>query len=85
MHGQVKLPVLAMQARTVAEPIIATVSLMAESGLPCYGYGKPLVSLRERFHLDMTEAQAAAFMRNAISDAYDKVPALSSPMKQGKE
>eukprot|EP00884_Botryococcus_braunii_P016006 jgi/Botrbrau1/3089/Bobra.0070s0075.1 len=59
-------------ARAKAEAIIATVSLMAESGLPCYGYGKPLQSLRERFHLEMTDAQAAAFMRNAISDAYDK-------------
>ncbi|GLI63286.1 hypothetical protein VaNZ11_006192 [Volvox africanus] len=59
-------------ARTVAEPIIASVALMAESGLPCFGYGKPLVNLRKRFHLEMTDAQASAYMRMLISDSYDK-------------
>lgn len=36
-------------ARTVAEPIIATVALMAESGLPCYGRGAPVENLRKRW------------------------------------
>lgn len=46
------------QARTVAEPIIATVSLMAESGLPCFSRGAPVANLRTRFHLEMSDAQA---------------------------
>ncbi|KAG2445055.1 hypothetical protein HYH02_008923 [Chlamydomonas schloesseri] len=61
-----------LAARTVAEPIIATVALMADSGLPCFGHGKPLPHLRRRFHLEMSEGQAAAFMRAAIADAYQK-------------
>jgi hypothetical protein len=36
-------------ARTVAEPIIATVALMAESGLPCFGRGAPVDNLRRRW------------------------------------
>lgn len=62
-----------MQARGVAEGIIATVALMAESGLPCYGRGRPVENLRKRFHLEMSDSQAAAFMRATIRDAYDKV------------
>ncbi|KXZ46150.1 hypothetical protein GPECTOR_46g219 [Gonium pectorale] len=61
-----------LAARTVAEPIIATVALMERSGLPCFGYGKPLPNLRKRFHLEMSDAAAAAFMRAAIADAYQK-------------
>jgi len=60
------------QARTVAEPIIATVALMAESGLPCFGRGQPLANLRRRFHLELSDAQAAGWMRATINDAYDK-------------
>jgi len=45
------------QARTVAEPIIATVALMAQSGLPCYSRGAPVDNLRQRFHLEMSEKQ----------------------------
>lgn len=62
-----------VQARGVAEGIIATVALMAESGLPCYGRGRPVENLRKRFHLEMSDSQAAAFMRATIRDAYDKV------------
>ncbi|KAG2496048.1 hypothetical protein HYH03_005968 [Edaphochlamys debaryana] len=61
-----------LAARTVAEPIIASVALMADSGLPCFGHGKPLINLRKRFHLEMSDAQAAAFMRATIADAYQK-------------
>ncbi len=52
---------------------MATVALMQESRLPCFGRGAPIPNLRKRFHLDMTEAKAAAFMRSTILDAYDKV------------
>ena len=65
-----------MQARTVAEDIIATVKLMAESGLPCYDRGAPIDNLRTRFHLEMSDQQAAAFMLQTINDAYDKVSLL---------
>jgi phosphatidylinositol 4-kinase len=51
---------LLLQARTVAEPIIATVSLMAESGLPCFSRGAPVANLRNRFHLEMNDAQVCA-------------------------
>lgn len=60
------------QARSVAEGILATVALMQDSRLPCFGRGAPIPNLRKRFHLDMTEAKAAAFMRSTILDAYDK-------------
>ncbi|BDA51126.1 phosphatidylinositol 4-kinase alpha [Coccomyxa sp. Obi] len=61
-----------LAARGVAEGIIATVALMAQSGLPCYGRGRPVENLRKRFHLEMSDSQAAAFMRATIRDAYDK-------------
>ena len=61
------------QARGIACGIIATVSLMSKSGLPCYGRGHPLENLKKRFHLEMSDSQAAAFMRKLVHDAYDKV------------
>lgn len=66
------------QARSVAEGILATVALMQDSRLPCFGRGAPVPNLRKRFHLDMTEAKAAAFMRSTILDAYDKVRLLTA-------
>lgn len=36
---------------------MATVQLMAASGLPCFGRGKPVDNLRTRFRLDLTDAQ----------------------------
>jgi hypothetical protein len=50
----------------VAEPIIASVALMADSGLPCFGRGAPVDNLRKRFRLELSERQAAAFMRATI-------------------
>ena len=73
MRGRKRDPPCVMQARASAEGIIAAVSLMAKSGLPCYGRGQPLDNLKKRFHLEMNDAQAAAFMRKTIHDAYDKV------------
>ncbi len=69
----------AAQARGVAGGIIATVALMADSGLPCYGRGAPVDNLRGRFRLDLSDAQAAAFMRATIDDAYDKVAPCPPP------
>jgi phosphatidylinositol 4-kinase len=59
-------------ARTVADSIVATVEMMMPSKLPCFSRGAPIDSLRERFHLEMSDQQAAAFMKSLINDAYDK-------------
>lgn len=40
--------------------------------LPCFGYGKPLDSLRARFRPELTPSQAAAYMKGLILGAYDK-------------
>ncbi len=47
-------------------------ALMSESGLPCFGRGAPIANLRRRFHLELSDAAAAAWMRASVSDAYDK-------------
>ena len=67
---------LCVQARSVAEGIIASVALLSQSGLPCYGRGQPIANLRKRFCLDMSQAQAAAYMLGKINGAYDNVRAL---------
>ena len=54
-----------------AEPIIAAVSLMRESGLPCFGYGEPIGALRRRFMLEKTDAQAGAAFSERVDNAYD--------------
>ncbi len=61
-----------LAARSAIDPIMATVALMKDSKLPCFGRGKPVSNLRKRFHPEMSEQQAAAFMRSAIADAYAK-------------
>ena len=40
--------------------------------LPCFGYGKPVEALRARFRLELSDAQAAAYMKQLILGAYDK-------------
>ena len=61
-----------LAARSVADGIVATVAMIEASQLPCFGRGAPVESLRQRFHLEMSDAQAAEFMRGLIVDAYDK-------------
>ena len=65
------LPGLLLQARSQAEGIIATVELMAQSGLPCFGRGAPVANLRSRLHLELTPAEAAAHMQDVVRRAYD--------------
>ena len=55
-----------------ADSIVATVEMMLPSKLPCFSRGAPVASLRDRFHLEMSDQQAAEFMRGLINDAYDK-------------
>lgn len=52
---------------------MASVTMMADSGLPCFGYKEPLRALEARFHMEMTDVEAAKFMRETVDDAYDKV------------
>ena len=59
-------------ARQHMDSILSTVSLMADSGLPCFGHGKPLERLRRRFHPELSNYEAAAFMKATVRDAYDK-------------
>lgn len=40
--------------------------------LPCFGYGKPLEALRARFRLELSDAQAAEYMKGLILGAYDR-------------
>ncbi|EFN54838.1 hypothetical protein CHLNCDRAFT_134867 [Chlorella variabilis] len=61
-----------LAARSVAESVVATVAMMAPSQLPCFGYGKPVDSLRARFKLELSDAQAAAYMKGLVLRAYDK-------------
>lgn len=56
----------------MADGIVASVAMMEASQLPCFSLGRSVAALRERFHQEMSEAQAAAFMRALITDAYDK-------------
>lgn len=59
-------------ARSVARPIINCVALMKDSGLPCFDIGNAVGNLTARFHLDMTERQAAAHMKQVVHHAYCK-------------
>jgi phosphatidylinositol 4-kinase A len=59
-----------LAARTVGSDILSVATLMAQSGLPCYGRGKPVENLRARLMLDRSPEEAAAFMRAAVDTAH---------------
>ncbi|KAJ0076644.1 hypothetical protein Patl1_36364 [Pistacia atlantica] len=61
-----------LAARRYMDGIINTVLLMLDSGLPCFSRGDPIGNLRKRFHPEMSEREAAIFMRNVCTDAYNK-------------
>ncbi|XVF44923.1 hypothetical protein PTKIN_Ptkin02bG0162100 [Pterospermum kingtungense] len=61
-----------LAARRYMNGIISTVLLMLDSGLPCFSRGDPIGNLRKRFHPEMSEREAANFMRNVCIDAYNK-------------
>jgi phosphatidylinositol 4-kinase A len=61
-----------LAVRSAADTVVATVAIMERSGLPCFGFGAPVENLRQRFHEEMDDLQAAAFMQRLIQDAYDK-------------
>jgi len=55
--------------RPYATHIIEMVSLMQESGLPCFRGEVTLRKLKSRFQLDLTEQQAAEFMQERIHES----------------
>lgn len=61
-----------LAARRYMDGIIATVLLMLDSGLPCFSRGDPIGNLRRRFHPEMSEREAANFMKSVCTDAYNK-------------
>ena len=68
-----------LASRQYAEEIIKIVSLMLESGLPCYkGYHdflnlgeQTIKKFRERFQLDKSEEAAADFMLSCIRQSHE--------------
>mmetsp|Transcript_5421 Transcript_5421/g.16419 ORF Transcript_5421/g.16419 Transcript_5421/m.16419 type:complete len:869 (+) Transcript_5421:97-2703(+) len=61
-----------LAARRRSQDIMDCVSLMSKSGLPCFGYGKPLEALRKRLVIDMSTNEAAAYFEGVVDDAYMK-------------
>lgn len=72
-----------VQARSVAEGIVATVELMAQSGLPCFGRGAPVANLRARLHLEMSQRQAATHMRQVAYRPIDRPSDRPSDLQSG--
>lgn len=61
-----------LAARQHMDGIVNTVLLMVDSGLPCFSRGDPIGNLRKRFHPEMSEREAANFMKKTCEDAYNK-------------
>ncbi|XP_074313304.1 phosphatidylinositol 4-kinase alpha 1 [Silene latifolia] len=61
-----------LSARRHMDGIISTVTMMVDSGLPCFSRGDPIGNLRKRFHPEMSEREAANFMIRVCTDAYNK-------------
>eukprot|EP00850_Spirogloea_muscicola_P004369 SM000018S03734 [mRNA] locus=s18:1165042:1171898:- [translate_table: standard] len=61
-----------LAAREHMEAICVVVGGMEESGLPCFGRGDPMGNLRRRFHMELNDREAAAFMRQTCVEAYNK-------------
>ncbi|GFQ00963.1 phosphatidylinositol 4-kinase alpha 1 [Phtheirospermum japonicum] len=61
-----------LAARRYMDGIINTVSMMMDSGLPCFSRGDPIGNLRKRFHPEMSDREAANFMIRICTDAYNK-------------
>lgn len=57
-------------ARQYSEQIIHLVTLMLDSGLPCFKGQTTINNLRNRFHLDVSEHQASQIMLNLIAQSH---------------
>lgn len=58
-------------ARSCAGSIVASVAMMEPSELPCFRKDS-LPALRDRFKLELNNAEAAAHMRALVERAYDR-------------
>ena len=61
-----------LAARRWRHALIPLVGQMRHSGLPCFGYGKPMDGLVQRFQPEASEEQAARFFTGVVRDAYRK-------------
>ncbi|KAJ3256174.1 phosphatidylinositol-4- kinase [Chytriomyces hyalinus] len=57
--------------RPFAEEIVQMVSLMLESGLPCFKGESTITKLRNRFQLDLDDKKAAEFMLQQIQKSHE--------------
>lgn len=57
-------------ARQYSEQIIHLVTLMLDSGLPCFKGQTTIDNLRNRFHMDVSEHQASQVMLNLIAQSH---------------
>jgi len=61
-----------LAARPYCEQIVQMVTLMIESGLPCFFRGEETIKrLRERFQPDLSERKAAEFMMDKVKKSYE--------------
>ncbi|ORY87534.1 hypothetical protein BCR37DRAFT_25 [Protomyces lactucae-debilis] len=58
-------------SRQYSEKIIHLVTLMLESGLPCFKGQQTITNLRNRFHLDVSEPQASQVMLSLIAKSHE--------------
>ncbi|ORX86288.1 hypothetical protein BCR32DRAFT_290137 [Anaeromyces robustus] len=68
--------------RPYATQIIEMVTLMQESGLPCFRGEVTLRKLKSRFQLDLTEQQAAEFMSERIKESRQNILSVGYDMFQ---
>ncbi|EDQ92777.1 uncharacterized protein MONBRDRAFT_169, partial [Monosiga brevicollis MX1] len=59
-----------LAVRPMTEQIISLVELMLDTGLPCFRTNKILQHLRARFQPQMSDAEAAIFIRDRIYHSY---------------
>ncbi|KAJ3379320.1 phosphatidylinositol-4- kinase, partial [Chytriomyces hyalinus] len=57
--------------RPFADEIVQMVSLMLESGLPCFKGESTITKLRNRFQLDLDDKKAAEFMLQQIQKSHE--------------
>ena len=61
-----------LAARRWRHALVPLLGQMRHSGLPCFGYGKPMEGLVQRFQPGASEEQAARFFAGVVRDAYRK-------------
>ncbi|CCG82086.1 Putative uncharacterized protein [Taphrina deformans PYCC 5710] len=69
-------------ARQYSEQIIHLVTLMLDSGLPCFKGQTTITNLRNRFHLDVSEQQASQVMLHLIAQSHQNQRTVAYDMFQ---